>query len=281
MNSSMAIDPSASTTTRVATASATQRAPARLSVREVSKAFGTQRAIDSISFEVREHEMVAVLGPSGAGKTTLFRCMTGLLPADRGAVHVAGLDVAHLRGPQRRHVAVVFQQFNLVSRLTALDNVLAGRLGHVSAWRGWTRRFSPADRLLALECLERVGLLDKAMQRADTLSGGQQQRVAIARALAQQPDIIIADEPIASLDPTISAEILDLLRAICHSDGVSVLCSLHQVHLARAYADRLIGLANGKLITDLPAAQFDQAAADRLYGTSSLPELKTRPSLSS
>ena len=239
---------------------------ARLSVRAISKAFGTRQALDAISFEVHDREMVAVLGPSGAGKTTLFRCVTGLLAPDAGEVRVAGFDVVQLRGRERRHIAVVFQQFNLVSRLSALDNVLAGRLGHVSAWRGWSRRFSRADRLLALECLDRVGLLSHARQRADTLSGGQQQRVAIARALAQQPDIIIADEPIASLDPNISVEILQLLRGICHTVGVSVLCSLHQMHLATAYADRVIGLAAGRLVADLPAAQFDQAAATRLYG---------------
>ena len=266
MNASVALSPDQAVNDAQVSA---QGAMPRLSVRAISKSFGGQRALDSISFEVREHEMVAVLGPSGAGKTTLFRCITGLLAPDTGSVHVAGLDVAQLRGRERRHIAVVFQQFNLVSRLSALDNVLAGRLGHVSTWRGWSRRFTSADRLLALECLDRVGLLAKAQQRADTLSGGQQQRVAIARALAQQPDIIIADEPIASLDPNISAEILELLRGICHTDGVSVLCSLHQVHLASAYADRLIGLANGLLVADLPAAQFDQAAADRLYGTKS------------
>ena len=238
----------------------------RLSVRAIGKTYGTRKAIDAISFEVREHEFVAVLGPSGAGKTTLFRCVAGLIAPDAGTVEVAGLDVGQLRGRERRHIAVVFQQFNLVNRLSALDNVLAGRLGHVCAWRGWTRQFSRADRRLALECLDRVGLLDHAHQRADTLSGGQQQRVAIARALAQQPDIIVADEPIASLDPTISADILGLLRGICHSDGVSVLCSLHQLHLAKSYADRLIGLAGGKLVTDVPAASFDAAAADRLYG---------------
>ena len=240
---------------------------ARLTVRGVSKAFGTHQALDAISFDVREHELVAVLGPSGAGKTTLFRCITGLLAPDTGSVHVAGVNVAQLRGRERRHIGVVFQQFNLVSRLSAFENVLAGRLGHVSAWRGWCRRFSPPDRLLALECLDRVGLLAQAQQRADTLSGGQQQRVAIARALAQQPDIIIADEPIASLDPNISAEILELLRGICRTDGVSVVCSLHQLHLATEYADRLIGLANGKLVADLPADQFDREAAIQLYGS--------------
>jgi len=249
----------------------TRKASARLSVRNLRKVFGADGpgqhvALEDINFEVHERELVAVLGPSGAGKTTLFHCVTGLLRPDSGVASVAGLDVGQLRGQQRRHIAVVFQQFNLVSRLSALDNVLAGRLGYVSAWRGWSRRFPKADRLLALECLDRVGLLTKAQQRADTLSGGQQQRVAIARALAQQPDIIIADEPIASLDPNISAEIMALLRDICHTDGVSVLCSLHQLHLATAYADRLIGLAGGKLVTDGPASEFDDLAASRVYG---------------
>jgi len=223
-------------------------------------------AIEDVSFGVREHEFVAILGPSGAGKTTLFRCITGLLAPDRGSAKVAGLEVAGLRGRERRRVAVVFQQFNLVSRLTALQNVLAGRLGHVPSWRGWLRRFERADLLLALECLERVGLLGHAAQRADTLSGGQQQRVAIARALAQQPELIVADEPVASLDPNAGAGVLDLLQGIARSEGVAVVCSLHQVQFARAYADRIVGLAGGRVAMDVPTAEFDEATYDRLYG---------------
>jgi phosphonate transport system ATP-binding protein len=238
----------------------------RLQVRGVSKSFGARIAIDDVSFKVNEREFVAVLGPSGAGKTTLFKCMTGLMAPDSGSVHVAGLDVRGLRGRERRHVAVVFQQFNLVNRLCALDNVLAGRLGQIPAWRGWARRFERADRLLGLECLDRVGLLSHAAQRADTLSGGQQQRVAIARALAQQPAIIVADEPVASLDPSISAGILELLRAICH-EGVSVVCSLHQVQFARQFSDRIVGMAGGKVTVDTPTSAFDHRAADRLYGS--------------
>ena len=237
----------------------------RLIARNLTKRFGTRAAIENVSFEVREREFVAVLGPSGAGKTTLFKCMTGLMAPDSGGVEVAGLDVRTLRGRERRHIAVVFQQFNLVSRLSALGNVLAGRLGHVPAWRGWTRRFERPDALLALECLERVGLLAHAAQRADTLSGGQQQRVAIARALAQQPDIIVADEPVASLDPTIGAGILELLHGICR-EGVSVVCSLHQVHFARQFADRIVGLVDGRVTVDAPTVDFDRQAADRLYG---------------
>jgi phosphonate transport system ATP-binding protein len=237
-------------------------------VRAASKAFAGRAAIDAVSFKVRRGEFVAVLGPSGAGKTTLFRSLAGLTALDAGSAYLRGIDVASLVGRERRHIAVVFQQFNLVSRLSALDNVLAGRLGAVPAWRGWLRRFSRDDMLLALECLDRVGLLDRASQRADTLSGGQQQRVAIARALAQQPDLIIADEPVASLDPRIGAGILELLRSICHAQvsGVAVICSLHQPHFAKAYADRVVGLAAGRIVMDMAAADFAETSLLNVYG---------------
>jgi phosphonate transport system ATP-binding protein len=238
----------------------------RLTVEAMTKAFNGRRAIEDVSFTVSEREFVAVLGPSGAGKTTLFRCVAGLLPSDRGTARIGDDDIAALRGKARRRVAVVFQQFNLVSRLNALDNVLAGRLGYVPAWRGWLRRFNREDRLLALECLDRVGLLAHATQRADRLSGGQQQRVAIARALAQQPDLIVADEPVASLDPNASAGVLELLRGIARSEGVGVVCSLHQVPYARAYADRVVGLSHGRVVFDLPTDRFDRTAFEQLYG---------------
>jgi phosphonate transport system ATP-binding protein len=236
-------------------------------VRGASLSFNGRRALDDVSFRVQRGEFLAVLGPSGAGKSSLFRCLAGLLPMEGGSAHLNGRDVASFEGRERRHIAVVFQQFNLVSRLTALENVLAGRLGHVPAWRGWLRQFSGCDVLLALECLERVGLLAHATQRADTLSGGQQQRVAIARALAQQPDVIIADEPVASLDPHIGAGILDLLRGICHADahGVAVICSLHQPDFASTYADRVIGLSSGRIVLDLPAAQLTEHTLQQLY----------------
>ena len=249
---------------------AAQPAPGvpRLEVVGVTKTLGGHLALQDVSFAAHEREFVAVLGPSGAGKTTLFRCMTGLLAPDRGEVRVSGerIDEWHLHA--RRHIAVVFQQYNLVDRLSALDNVLAGRLGYVPAWRGLARRFERSDRLLALECLDRVGLLQRALQRADTLSGGQQQRVAIARALAQRPDVIVADEPVASLDPTIGAGILELLRAI-RNEGVSVVCSLHQVHFARQFADRIVGLSHGRVVGDAPATAFDGAAERELYGSAS------------
>lgn len=177
-----------------------QRAPP-LRVSGVDKRLHGVHVLRDVSLSVGSGEFVALLGASGAGKTTLLRCVAGLDSIDSGTIEVAGVPVAALRRRARRQVAVIFQRFNLVQRLSALDNVLAGRLGHVRSWRGIARRFERADRLLALESLERVGLLDYAVRRVDTLSGGQQQRVAIARALAQQPDLIVADEPVASLDP--------------------------------------------------------------------------------
>lgn len=170
------------------------------------KTFKGHVALANVSLSIVEHELVAVLGPSGAGKTTLFRCIAGLLKPDSGSVQLDGADIGQYIGRDRRRIAFVFQQFNLVARLTALENVLAGRLGHVPTWRGCLRRFERSDRLLALECLDRVGLLGQATQRSDTLSGGQQQRVAIARALAQQPRLIVADEPVAESRPKFSRQ---------------------------------------------------------------------------
>ena len=241
---------------------------ATVEVDEITKSFADKTVVANVSFSVRRGEFVALLGPSGAGKTTLIRCMAGLEVPDAGTVRLDGALLTSLARTERRRVAVVFQQFNLVSRLSALDNVLAGRLGHVPTWRGMLRHFSRDDRLLALECLHRVGLIDQAQQRADTLSGGQQQRVAIARALAQQPEVILADEPIASLDPQAARGILDLLRDICTRDRVAVVCCLHQLHFARDVADRIVGLAAGRLITDGPAVEFGDDAAARLYGAS-------------
>ncbi len=237
-----------------------------LEVEAVGKSFGGAPAISGVSFRVRPAEFVAVLGPSGAGKTTLFRCIAGLIAPSEGRIHVLGADTRDLRRWQRCDIAVVFQQFNLIGRRSALGNVLAGRLGHVSALRGMTGRFSREDKFWALECLDRVGMLDYAARRADSLSGGQQQRVAIARAIAQRPGVILADEPVASLDPQTSRDVLDLLRDICRREGVAVVCSLHQTDLALAYSDRIVGLANGRVVTDIAATAFDAAAFTSVYG---------------
>ncbi len=238
-----------------------------LEVEALGKSFGGTLTIAGVSFQVRSAEFVAVLGPSGAGKTTLFRCIAGIIAPSEGRIRVLGADTRELQRRQRCHIAVIFQQFNLIGRRSALGNVLAGRLGHVSAWRGMTGRFSREDKLWALECLDRVGMLDYAEQRADTLSGGQQQRVAIARAIAQRPGVILADEPVSNLDPQTSGDVLDLLRDICRREGVAVVCSLHQIDLARAYADRIVGLANGRVVMDTAARAFDAAAFTSVYGT--------------
>ncbi len=225
-------------------------------------------ALDRVSFQIAPGEFVAVLGPSGAGKTTLFRCVTGLIRADHGSVIVHGRDVCRARGRElraaRREVALIFQQFNLVRRSSALLNVLAGRLARVPTWRVLLRRFPRPDRQRAFACLDAVGLLDRAHARADQLSGGQQQRVAIARALAQEASVILADEPVASLDPDSAAGVLETLRAVARS-GVAVVASLHQVHLATAYADRVIALRAGRVVEDTPAAGLDTHALEAIY----------------
>jgi phosphonate transport system ATP-binding protein len=224
-------------------------------------------ALDDVSFSVRPGEFVAVLGPSGAGKTTLFRCLTGLTRPDHGTVTVADRDIwsspRELR-LARRELALIFQQFNLIRRLSALENVLVGRLAHVPAWRAILRRFTRADRQLALGCLDTVGLVDRARTRADELSGGQQQRVAIARALAQHAQVILADEPVASLDPESSATVLESLRSAV-STGVAVVASLHQVHLARAYADRIVAMRDGRIVEDTPASRLDTRRIEQIY----------------
>lgn len=239
-----------------------------LTSHHLSHSFGTRLILDDINLSVERGDFLALLGPSGAGKTTLIRLLAGLLKPSQGQTLVNGQLVSTKWGSHRRDVAVIFQQFNLIGRLNALDNVLAGRLGHVPSWRGILRKFTSSDRLLALQCLERVGLLDLALQRADTLSGGQQQRVAIARALAQQSKIILADEPIASLDPQSSAEILKLLQQISSEGQVAIICSLHQLEFARGYASRIVGMQAGKVLVDVGADQFDDRAANFVYGGS-------------
>jgi phosphonate transport system ATP-binding protein len=224
-------------------------------------------ALAGVTFTVGPGEFVAVLGPSGAGKTTLFRCLTGLTRPDGGTVRVAGRDI--WTSPRdlslaRRSVALIFQQFNLIRRLTALDNVLVGRLAHVPTWRVLARQFTRDDRQRALGCLDTVGLLDKAAVRADQLSGGQQQRVAIARALAQNARLLLADEPVASLDPESAQTVLASLRAAVAA-GVAVVASLHQVHLARAFADRILALRDGRIVEDAPAERLDVRAIEQIY----------------
>ncbi len=235
----------------------------------LKKSYGRTMVLNDVSFAVMAGEFVAVLGSSGAGKTTLFRCLTRLIEPDSGEVYVRGRALHSARGGDlrmaRRDLGLIFQQFNLVRRQSALANVLAGRLGFVSTLNVLLRRFSTADRQLALAALDRVGLLEHAGQRADRLSGGQQQRVAIARVLAQESHCVLADEPVASLDPNSAASVLTTLRSIAHERSIAVICNLHQVDLATTFADRIIGLRNGEVVADLPAAGFEAVAQAGIY----------------
>lgn len=242
---------------------------APLVLADVGKIYGDAPALSDVSFSIPAGAFVVLLGPSGAGKSTIFRCVTGLTQPDTGSIDVAGAKINTLSGrplrEARRNIGLIFQQFNLIGRLTAIKNVLGGRLGHAPAWRVILRLFARQDRQLALANLDRVGLLDKAYQRADSLSGGQQQRVAIARVLTQESQIILADEPVSSLDPDSSETVLGILKGISRERGIAVLCSLHQVDLARRYADRIIGLRGGRIVYDGPAEGLTDQALDLIY----------------
>ncbi len=226
-----------------------------LRLQEVSKTYGDGiKALDEVNIEVNAGEFVVILGPSGAGKSTLLRCINRLIEPTRGRIYLKGEEITSLNGKKlhqmKRQIGMVFQHFNLVKRLSVLQNVLSGRLGDTSTARSLFYSFSREDIEFALECLDRVGLKAQADKRADTLSGGQQQRVAIARVLAQRPQVILADEPMASLDPRTARVIMDLLKKINQEEKIIVVVNLHVVELAREYADRIIGLTKGKLVFD-------------------------------
>ncbi|MGY6632513.1 MAG: phosphonate ABC transporter ATP-binding protein [Alkalilacustris sp.] len=240
-----------------------------LSIRGLSKSYGATHALRALSLDVAPGEFVVLLGPSGAGKSTVFRCVTGLTRPTAGRVLVHDHAMHRLTGQAlrraRRDIGLIFQQFNLVGRLSALDNVLAGRLGYVPAWRVALRRFPQSDRQAALANLDRVGLLKQAYQRADSLSGGQQQRVAIARVLTQQSRLLLADEPVSSLDPEAANITLRLLRRLCREQGIGVLCSLHQLELARQFADRIVGMRAGAVVLDGAPDRFATGELEALY----------------
>ena len=222
--------------------------------------YGERRVLDGVTFRVAPGEVVALVGPSGAGKTTLFRSITRLVRPDAGTVTVDGHELTALEGRDLRRArcdtAMIFQQYNLVRRLSAVDNVVVGRLRDLPAWRAALRRPGRAERDRALACLRRVDMAEFASKRADRLSGGQQQRVAIARALAQRTKVVLADEPVSSLDPAAAANVLAALRSIADHEGIAVLCSLHQVDMVAAFADRVLVLRDGRLACDVAAGDF-------------------------
>ncbi|NEW89376.1 MULTISPECIES: phosphonate ABC transporter ATP-binding protein [Rhodopseudomonas] len=229
--------------------------------------FGSKAAVDDASFSVERGSFVGVIGRSGAGKSTLLRMLNRLAEPSEGRILFEGVDVTALQGRElrqwRARSAMIFQQFNLIGRLDVLTNVLMGRLSEVPSWRSLVQMWPEQDRALAISALDQFDMASYAAQRADQLSGGQQQRVAIARALVQQPDIVLADEPIASLDPRNTKIVMDALLRINKHFGITVLCNLHSLDLARSYCDRLIGMASGRVVFDgAPAALTDQIARE-------------------
>ena len=234
-----------------------------------------------VDFDIRRGEFVVLLGPSGAGKSTLLRSLNGLVALSAGQVLVEGVgpvDSARAWRAHRRHTAMVFQQHHLIGRLSALDNVLTGRLAFHPAWRTFLP-FAEQDKRIALESLERVGLADRALQRADQLSGGQQQRVGVARALAQQPRILLADEPVASLDPATAVRVLELIHGICKSEGIAAIVSLHQVDLATRFADRIVGVGAGRIVFDGLPHELGAIDLDAIYGSPPEPDATPSPGL--
>jgi phosphonate transport system ATP-binding protein len=236
----------------------------------VTKRFGATTALKGADLEVARGEIVVLLGLSGSGKSTLLRHLDGLETPTSGAVEVLGASVPALKGRAlralRSRVGFIFQQFELVPSLTVLENVLTGSLSSVRGPRLGLWGYGRDAKLRALGHLERVGLLERAYQRSDTLSGGQQQRVAIARALMQRPEILLADEPVASLDPESSDQVMALIREIAADQGLTVVCSLHQVDLAISWADRIVGLRHGEVVLNTPTTGLSKAEVMEIYG---------------
>ena len=241
-----------------------------MKVTGLSKVFGTVAAVDNVGFEIPTAQMVGVIGRSGAGKSTLLRMVNRLTPATSGQVVIEGRDVLTLRGAARRawqrDCAMIFQQFNLVPRLNVITNVMLGRLNGHSTFKSLFNIFGRHEIERALAALDRLGIVDQALQRAETLSGGQQQRVAIARALTQEPKMILADEPIASLDPLSAEVVMKSLREIHERDRLTVVCNLHTLDTARAYCERVIGMREGRLVFDGAPSELSPAVVRDIYG---------------
>src|SRR5690606_18807568 len=253
--------------------SMTSTAAAVASVRNVSKTFGARKALNGVSVEVGAGEMVALIGPSGSGKSTLLRSITGLQSIDPGGTIAVFGEVVQKDGrvtgkvrAARQKLGMIFQQFNLVGRLSLFSNVMLGALGRIPAGQGLLGLWPSADKSKAMEALHRVGVSDYAAQRANTLSGGQQQRGAIARALVQGAQAILADEPVASLDPVSARKVMDLLVELNRRDGLGVIVTLHQVDYAIRYCDRVIALQAGKIVYDGPATGLDTKRLIDIYG---------------
>ena len=242
-----------------------------LSLKHISKSYVRGKPVlNDISLDIAARGITAIIGPSGTGKSTLIRCINRLVEPSAGAVVLDGEDLVRLPRKAlrlaRRRIGMVFQEYNLVERLTVMENVLSGRLGYVSAWRAWRRKFPPEDIARAFELLEVVGLSGFAQSRADSLSGGQRQRVGIARAVMQQPAVLLADEPTSSLDPKTSVEIIQLLTDIARDRTIPIVINMHDVELAKRFADRIVGMAGGRVVFDGPPDRLSDDTLKTIYG---------------
>ena len=242
-----------------------------LSLKHLSKSYVTGKPVlTDVNVDVAAQGITAIIGASGTGKSTLIRCVNRLVDPTSGEILFDGADLAKLSGRPlrhaRRHIGMVFQEYNLVERLTVMENLLSGRLGYVSPWRAWRRKFPPDDIRRAYELLDVVGLSGYAHRRADALSGGQRQRVGIARAVMQEPKLLLADEPTSSLDPKTSVEIMELLAEVARSRNIPVLINMHDVELAKRFADRVIGMASGRIVFDGSPSELTDAMLTTIYG---------------
>ena len=242
-----------------------------LEIIRLSKVYPTgTAALKEVSFRIDQPQVVTIIGPSGAGKSTLIRCINRLVEPTSGKIMLDDIDVRRLNRRElrnvRRRMGMIFQEYNLVERLTVMENLLSGRLGYVGFWKTYRRKFPPEDVVAAFKLLDRVGLSGYQDTRADALSGGERQRVGISRALMQQPDLLLVDEPTASLDPKTSRQIMRLLVELAHEHGAPALVNMHDVGLAQSFADRIIGLSAGQIVFDGSPQQLTAEVLTKIYG---------------
>jgi phosphonate transport system ATP-binding protein len=242
-----------------------------LKIIDLTKEYRTgAKALKSVSFELDLPQVVAIIGPSGAGKSTLIRCINRLVNPSSGQVLLDGTNLVTLNRSEirkaRRRIGMIFQEYNLVDRLTVMENLLSGRLGYVGFWKAYRRKFPPEDIAAAFHLLDRVGLEGYQDTRADELSGGQRQRVGIARALMQQPDLLLVDEPTASLDPKTSRQIMRIIVELAHERGTPALVNIHDVDLAQTFSDRIIGLRDGEIVFDGTSENINAEVLTEIYG---------------
>jgi phosphonate transport system ATP-binding protein len=242
-----------------------------LFIKDLTKAYQSGKPVlKGINLTIDGTGLTAIIGPSGTGKSTLIRCINRLVEPSSGSIRLDSLELTSLSGSSLRHarrsIGMVFQEYNLVERLTVMENLLSGRLGYTGAWAAWRRKFAQTDVDGAFDLLKVVGLADFADRRADALSGGQRQRVGIARALMQQPRLLLADEPTSSLDPKTSIEIMELLKAQGIAKNIPVLINMHDVELAKSFANRIIGMAGGQIVFDGKPELLKQPELDQIYG---------------